>query len=63
MREIRSASRQQMDTVLTAEQKSQITAIRNDTKTKMDSVLSLEQRQQVEQMRQQNQQNCHQRQS
>ncbi len=63
MREIRSASRQQMDTVLTAEQKSQITAIRNDTKTKMDAVLTLEQRQQVEQMRQQKQQNRQQRQS
>ncbi len=63
MREIRSASRQQMDTVLTAGQKAQITAIRNDTKAKMDAVLTAEQRQQVEQMRQQKQQNRQQRQS
>lgn len=63
MREIRSATRQQMDAVLTAEQKAQIEAIRNDTKTKMDAVLTAEQRQQLEQLRQQKQQNRQQRQS
>jgi hypothetical protein len=40
MREIRSASRQQMDAILTSEQKAQIEAIRQDTKTKMDAVLT-----------------------
>ena len=63
MREIRSASRQQMDTVLTAEQKAQMEAIRTDTKAKMDAVLTAEQRQELEQMRQQKQQNRQQRQS
>ena len=56
IREIRAASRQQMDAVLTAEQKAQIEAIRNDTKTKMDAVLTAEQRQQLEELRQQKQQ-------
>lgn len=56
MREIRSASRQQMDAVLTAEQKAQIEAIRNDAKTKMDAVLTAEQRQQLEELRQQKRQ-------
>lgn len=56
MREIRSATRQQMDAVLTAEQKAQIAAIRQDTKTKMDAVLTPEQRQQLEQLRQNKQQ-------
>ena len=63
MREIRSASRQQMDAVLTAEQKAQMEAIRNDTKAKMDAVLTADQRQELEQMRQQKQQNRPQRQS
>ena len=57
MKAIRSASRQQMDTVLTAEQKAQMEAIRNDTKAKMDAVLTAAQRQELEQMRQQKQQN------
>lgn len=57
IREIRAASRQQMEAVLTAEQKAQIQAIRNDTRTKMDAVLTAEQRQQLEQLRQQKQQN------
>ena len=63
MREIRSATRQQMDAVLTAEQKAQIEAIRNDTKTKMDAVLTAQQRQELEQLRQQKQQNRSQQQS
>ena len=63
MREIRSATRQQMDAVLTAEQKAQIEAIRNDTKTKMDAVLTTQQRQELEQLRQQKQQNRSQQQS
>ncbi len=63
MREIRTATRQQMDAVLTAEQKAQIEAIRNDTKTKMDAVLTAQQRQELEQLRQQKQQNRQQRQS
>ncbi len=62
MREIRTASRQQMDTVLTAEQKAQMEAIRNDTKAKMDAVLTAAQRQELEQMRQKKQ-NRQQRQS
>ncbi len=53
MREIRSASRQQMDTVLSNEQKAQIKAIRNDAKSKMDAVLTAEQRQQLQQLHQQ----------
>ncbi|MBW4664984.1 MAG: hypothetical protein KME01_12420 [Chroococcus sp. CMT-3BRIN-NPC107] len=57
MKEIRSATRQQMDAVLTAEQKTQIEAIRNDTKTKMDAVLTAQQRQELEQLRQRKQQN------
>lgn len=56
MREIRSATRQQMDAVLTAEQKARIAAIRKDTKTKMEAVLTTEQRQQLEQLRQRKQQ-------
>jgi len=63
MKAIRSASRQQMDAVLTAEQKAQMEAIRTDTKAKMDAVLTAEQRQELEQMRQQKQQNRPQRQS
>ncbi len=63
MREIRSASRQQMDAVLTAEQKAQIQAIRQDTKTKMDAVLTDQQRQQLEELRQQKRQDRQQRQS
>ncbi|WP_009631732.1 LTXXQ motif protein [Synechocystis sp. PCC 7509] len=63
MRAIRTATRQQMEAVLTAEQKAQIEAIRNDTKTKMDAVLTASQRQELEQMRQQKQQNRQQRQS
>lgn len=63
MREIRTATRQQMDAVLTAEQKAQIEAIRNDTRAKMDAVLTAQQRQELEQLRQQKQQNRQQRQS
>ena len=63
MREIRSASRQQMDAVLTAEQKAQIEAIRNDAKSKMDAVLTAEQRQQLEELRQQKRQYRQQQQS
>ncbi|PSB26723.1 hypothetical protein [Chlorogloea sp. CCALA 695] len=55
MREIRTASRQQMDAVLTAEQKAQMEAIRTDTKAKMDAVLTAAQRQELEQMRQKKQ--------
>ena len=63
MREIRTATRQQMEAVLTAEQKAQIEAIRNDTRTKMDAVLTAQQRQELEQLRQQRQQNRSQQQS
>ena len=57
MREIRSATRQQMDAVLTTEQKARIAAIRSDTKAKMDAVLTAQQRQELEQMHQQKRQN------
>ena len=63
MKAIRSASRQQMDAVLTAEQKAQMEAIRTDTKAKMDAVLTADQRQELEQMRQQKNQNRQQKQS
>ena len=49
IREIRSASRQQIEAIPTAEQKAQMEAIRNDVKSKINAVLTAEQRQQLEQ--------------
>jgi Spy/CpxP family protein refolding chaperone len=56
LRQIRSASHQQIDAILTAEQKAQMQAIRTEARSKMDAVLTAQQRQQLQELRQQRQQ-------
>lgn len=49
LRQIRSASHQQIDAIPTSEQKAQMQAIHQNAKTKMDAVLTEQQRQQLQQ--------------
>ena len=63
LRQIHSATHQQMDNILTSAQKAQIQAIRTEAKTKMDAVLTEQQRQQLQELHQQRQQKRQQQQS
>ena len=60
LKQIHSATRQQIDAIFTPEQKSQMEAIRQDAKSKMDAVLTDQQRQQLQQLHQQRQQSLRQ---